>query len=789
MSEKTPDDRLLPPLGGGSAHRSHGWEDAGDLTLAPLNLRDALAVVRRHLWLVLVLTLAGGGVAAYVAYSAQPTYRATAVIRLADARRALSGNLVEGPVSALAGRTIDPLLSQLEVLQSRAIAAAVVDSLPMLRLRTSGFPAVLVRDVWIASPARGDSLRLEFGADHVTALRPGETARAAYGAPLEFADMGFTVRRRPVSEWGQVVVLSRARAAAALVASLTLRPRAGTDVVDVSYVTRDPWRAQLVVNRVVDVFKESNAVDAQQQSRRRREFIDAQLRFNDSLLAEARQALSVFQARAYRSLGQLPAEWGGLSGLEVRREELVAEREMYRRLVARLEQPSWAGERQALRTVASLPGVASHVEVAQLYRQLVSYEASRDSLRTAAPAHPELPRLDALIASTEAGVIQAALAAVQSLTASLDARIATLDDLRSRNAMLFQRRSASEAEEARLGEQLETVQRLGDQLREEYQRARIAEAIELGQVEIVDYADVPAVMTGIGLRRLVSFGLLLGLLTGTGGAFLIEHLSTSIRRREQVAELGLPLLGVVPHLRGRPNGRRAALAGPVVEALRGIRLNLVHAYGAAGPLLVAVTSPGSRDGKSFIGANLALAFAHAGHRTLLMDGDVRHGALHRLLDGERKPGLTDYLMGEVASERIVQETAFGSLDFIGCGTRTADAPELLGSAVMTQLVTGLRSSYGVIVVDTPPLNAGVDAFALATATGNLLMVLRLGMTDRTLLKVKLELLRRLPIRVLGAVLNDVRGGELYRQYSYYLEGYDAKPERAGRPRRLLQAPR
>lgn len=778
-TSKGPSGRKNGVNGNGAA----AWAPVAD-PAPPLSVREVLGVVRRHIWLVAVLVLAGGGIAGYVAYTSKVGYRATAVIRLLDARRLLSGDLADGPAPSLQARSVDPLLSHLEVLHSRALAETVVDSLPVLRLRALGFPIGLVRDVAVTSPQRGDTLHLWFQPDSVTVQGPAQVVSAPYGTPVEVAGVRFAIRARPDAETGMLISTGRMLAAMTLVANLEIRPRQGTDVVDVSYVSSDPRHAQVVVNRVVDVYQTSNAEDAQRLSRRRREFIDAQLHFNDSLLTRARQALGEFRSQTYSALGQ--SDGAGLSGLDVRREELVAERELYGRLATQLLEPAPGAGRNVLRTLVSLPAVASHVEVAPLYQQLLGYEATRDSLRTSVPDHPHLTRLGALIEGAESSVTRAAATALQSLTASLDARISTLDDLRARSAATFQRRTASEAEEAALVEQIDAIQRLGDQLRGEHQRARIAEAIQVGQVEIVDYAALSMVVTGIGLPRLLTFGLLLGLLGGTGGAFLLEHLSTVIRHREQVAETGLTILGVVPHLRGRNGGsRRRSGSVPVIEAFRGVRLNLAHAYGAAGPLLVTVTSAGPRDGKSFVSSNLALAFAHAGHRTLLIDGDARQGALHTVVSRERKPGLTDYLMGAAPREQIVQETSgLGSLDFIASGSRTPDAPELLGSAAMTQLVMDLRSSYGVIVVDTPPLTAGVDAFALAVATGNLLVVLRLGTTDQELLETKLELLSRLPIRILGTVLNDVRESALSRQYSYYVKGYEATFEKGQRGRLL-----
>jgi tyrosine-protein kinase Etk/Wzc len=193
------------------------------------------------------------------------------------------------------------------------------------------------------------------------------------------------------------------------------------------------------------------------------------------------------------------------------------------------------------------------------------------------------------------------------------------------------------------------------------------------------------------------------------------------------------------------------------------------------------------DGKSFITSNLALAFADARYRTLLIDGDIRRGALHRVMGASRKPGLTDFLAGEAPADAITQRTAYPELSFIGCGARRRSGPELLSSAAMARFIAGLRGSYDVILIDSSPLAAGIDPYALATLTGNLLMVLRTGVTDRQMAEAKLDVLGRLPIRILGSVINDVRPGADYANYAYYMAGYELEEEVAGAggPRQVL----
>src|SRR5690606_12901933 len=145
-------------------------------------------------------------------------------------------------------------------------------------------------------------------------------------------------------------------------------------------------------------------------------------------------------------------------------------------------------------------------------------------------------------------------------------------------------------------------------------------------------------------------------------------------------------------------------------------LNVMSAHGR-GPIVATISSPSPGDGKSFITANLALSFADLGYETIVIDGDVRKGSVHRLLDRPRVPGLTDYLGGRVSMEDVIQRTNYDHLDVITSGRRDRSSPELLDSRAMRQLILELRTRYSVILVDSSPLGAGVDPFVLGTITG------------------------------------------------------------------------
>src|SRR5204862_150971 len=144
------------------------------------------------------------------------------------------------------------------------------------------------------------------------------------------------------------------------------------------------------------------------------------------------------------------------------------------------------------------------------------------------------------------------------------------------------------------------------------------------------------------------------------------------------------------------------------------------------------------DGKSLVSSNLALAFANAGSRRLLIDGDVRRGALHATFDVSPTPGLVEHLHGLAGVETILHATSTPNLFVIARGARRNRAPELLISDVMRRLIISMKEQFDVIIIDSPPLVAGMDAYALGAAAGSMLLVLRPAVTDRKLADAKLS---------------------------------------------------
>lgn len=338
--------------------------------------------------------------------------------------------------------------------------------------------------------------------------------------------------------------------------------------------------------------------------------------------------------------------------------------------------------------------------------------------------------------------------------------------------------------EQRLNREFEAAQGLFKILRDRLEEAQLAEASQIPDIRAMDPAVAPQKPSGLTPIMLIAMGVLLGLGLVAAVVVLNDVLDRRINYPEQVSggNIGLTILGVVPDTRNGGSAARELIKTQIVESFREIRMNIIHSFPSDVPVTLTISSPSPEDGKSFVAANLAMSFAEAGFSTLLIDGDTRRGVLHTSFQVERSPGLVDYLLGRADLQAIIRPTSHPNLSMVPCGERISRSPELLSSVQMRTLMTTARSQFDVVLIDSPPFAAGVDPYILGSLTGNLLTVMRSGVTDRQLAEEKLKVLDRLPIRALGAVLNAVSLKS--SSYRYYAYGYSHDEEPSKKPSAL-----
>jgi protein-tyrosine kinase len=201
---------------------------------------------------------------------------------------------------------------------------------------------------------------------------------------------------------------------------------------------------------------------------------------------------------------------------------------------------------------------------------------------------------------------------------------------------------------------------------------------------------------------------------------------------------------------------------PGSEGYRALRTRIGQ-LDAVGPRQVmAITSPGTSDGKSLTSANLALTMAQEfRRRILLIDADLRHARLHSLLGIPREPGLTDVLTGSTPLEDALVSLPEFRLMVLPAGTVHDHPTELLASVPMRRLIEGLRQRFHRLLLDTAPAPIA-DAGVVAPLTDGLLLVVRAGWTKKSDIEQALNILPASSL--LGLVMNESRSAA--RTYSY-----------------------
>ncbi len=748
-----------------------------------ISWRRYLNALVRQKWLIGLMLLLGVAASAALWIFIQPEYQARVTLWIDHDDDDMA---TRGPIRS------SELLSQyawVDLIKSPPILAPVVRSEKLFIIPENLADSVALADFDIADQLRAGEYRLGVdpaGSRYTLATKEGEIVdEGAVGDSIGRA-LGFLWAPGPnVLSPGRNIdftVISPTEAAIRLAQDLVPDMQSPGTFLTLTLRGKDPRRIARVVNGVA---QEHVRVAEELKRKRADDLATALLQQRDRVYQDLQQSELAYEQFRVNTI-TLPTDRTITiaPGLQATSTSVVSD--FFNRQL-RLDQVRQDRERieEALQMrgaarVQALELIPSVQNSRQLMSALGEFTQQATALRTLMyrymPDYPLVVEKEAEIAELETNVIPGLAANVIAGLAQEEALIAADVEQASQELREIPQRTV---QEDRLKRDRDAAAQLYSNISGRYETARLAAASTVPDVRIWSEAAVPQFPIPDERFRLLLMIVGGSLALGILGALLLDRMDPRVQYPEEVtSEMGLTILGAVPPIKRLGSRQREENTEHVVESFRELRLNLLYAYGSAGPgpLLVTVTSPGSGDGKSLITANLGVAFAELGRKTLIIDGDTRRGDLHQLLGRTRKPGLTDYLAGEVSRSEIIQKTDYESLDLISSGSRLTHAPELLGSIEMRDLFADLRTQYGVILVDSPPLGAGSDAFMMGTLTGAMVMVLRTGTTNKELTLARLAPLGRLPVRIVGAILNDVQPEGVYRYYSSYLPGYATSDE-------------
>jgi capsular exopolysaccharide synthesis family protein len=203
---------------------------------------------------------------------------------------------------------------------------------------------------------------------------------------------------------------------------------------------------------------------------------------------------------------------------------------------------------------------------------------------------------------------------------------------------------------------------------------------------------------------------------------------------------------------------------PAAEAYRTLRTNIQFSSLDKPLQTLLATSTAPDEGKSTTIANLAVTMAQAEQRVILVDCDLRRPTLHTLFELPNETGLTSLILAQEDAEIPLQETGVAGLSLLASGPLPPRPADVLGSRRMEAVIARLRTEADIVLFDTPPVVAVIDAAVLATKVDGVLLIFQANQTNRDRARQARQILEKVKANIVGVVLNNA---PVEQGYGYY----------------------
>lgn len=722
-----------------------------------IDLRELWQVLVKRCWTILLFTLIVVVAVVTATFLMTPIYRANLTLQID--REDLKVVKIEGVSPDEGGgwwASQDYYKTQYELLKSRALALRVVNQLGLADLPLS--PPSLLGQItdWIKS--------------WLPTIDRTEEAQ------------------KPLSETDRLEGV-----VSGFLGGLTVQPVRDSRLVTLYYDSSEPERAAAILNTLVRNYINMNMERRFDASTYARNFLQERLQQVKVKLEESEQQLVGFarkqqivmvdekQSTVAQSLSSTNA---ALTEAEKKR---MATEGDYRQILA----TNGEGLQQVLESKIIQTLKESKAKLETQYQENLSIYK---------PAYPSMVQLRNQITQVDKLISQEISNIRAAVTANYKAAKAEEDLLRGRMNELKQEVLGLQDRSIQMNilqREVDTNRQLYDGLLQRFKEVGVAAGIGTNNISVIDEAKVPRFPYKPNLRLNTLIALVLGLLGGAGLAFLFEHLDDTFRRPEELEKLlGLPVLGVIPKIPlPRGESRPIVLVGhedprsAFAEAYRSVRTALQFSTTSGVPKRLAVTSATAGEGKSTTVVSLAMQFAQAGRRTLLIEADLRKPSIHRTLGLSNDLGLTNYLVDSaVQPVDVAKPTYIANLFAIPSGPLPPNPVELLSSARMVSLLDMAAEKFDQVIVDGPPLLGLADALIIGNLSDGMLLTVEMGSTPRGYVLGALKRLRGARVHILGLVLTklEARGGGYgyYRSYYYYHSDYYGYGEASANTKKL-----
>jgi capsular exopolysaccharide synthesis family protein len=302
----------------------------------------------------------------------------------------------------------------------------------------------------------------------------------------------------------------------------------------------------------------------------------------------------------------------------------------------------------------------------------------------------------------------------------------------------------------------------------------VKDIYKIDNVSVLEEAELPTNPSNIHTVKDMIIAGLVGLVLASGVVFVIFYFDDTLRDTETLEnDVNLPVLAKV--FRDKSKVELVVEEQPnaaASESIRNLRTNLQFSSVDKTLKTVLVTSSVPSDGKSFISANLAVSFAQAGKKVLLIDCDLRKGRQHKIFDVSGKKGLSNLLIGDIGTySEYIEKTSIKNLSIIPRGTFPPNPSELLNSKKNKTFLDIVSKKYDIVILDGAPITGLSDSLILSSLVDTTLIVTSLNHTPKTELINAKKALENVGANIAGTVANNVVAKKHSYGGYYYYYGY------------------
>ena len=770
---KPPDNNYLPspsngpqpayPLGNpgayGLGHPLQGGQNDDQSDDDVINLTDLWRMVVKHKWLLVSVALVGLLAALLFSFIRTPLYQASTTLQV-DKRAA---SVVQFGQEADASTDLDDrtgIGTQLELLKSRVLAERVIDE---LRLDRTGLSLLPPAD----TPA----------AELPAAAGSGDgTATQAPGLLERIKENWKKVRQPSISNEQE---LGREDVVAAFRQSVRTEQMRNTRLLRVSVDNPDPQLAARIANTVAQSFIALNLERRMDASAYAKTFLEEQLALTKAKLEESERRLNEYARK--RNILTLDEKTNAINQTFTEYSSALVQAEQERikfesEFQAIKAAPDTA--RQVLENATIQDYKTQRARLEGEYQQ--NSKIYKENFPTMVQLKAQISELDSKINAEVSSILRSVENQLQMTRRQESLIRSRLDQTRKE----IMRGQDSQVDYNLFKREVDTNRELYDGLLQQVKEVGVAGGVETNNIQVVDKAEVPLLPYKPNIPLNAAIGLLAGLMAGLGLIFLIESLDDSIKFTDEVEKtLGLPLLGVIPHIKQNQKQKLTSLGfmvykdprGQVAEAYRSARTALQFSSSTGAPKALLITSTTKNEGKSTTALALAISFAQLGGKVALIDADMRNPTVHKHFKMSNTSGLSSYLSGQLGEQPLMHRVDTLNLSIIPAGPVPPSPVDLLMGSRFGELLTSLHErGYDHVIVDGPPVLGLADAIVLGNQIPSVLYVAQASHTRISHIKDALRRLRMAGIVPRGVVLTKTtsQNTAYYTYDNYYGYGAD-----------------